>query len=385
MDYINIAEPFIRDEEIKALEETLTSRWLIQGKKVKKFEEDFSSYHNAKYGIATTSCTTSLHLALKACGVEEEDIVIVPSFTWIATANAVEYCKGEVVFCDSNLDDYNISIDSLKDIIERLNKKGKKPKAIIPVHLFGLCAQMDDILQIANQYNIKIIEDAACAAGAMYKDKYAGAIGDVGCFSFHPRKVITTGEGGMCVTNSKEIADNLNIFRNHGASISDGKLSNIDKPYIMPDFNVLGYNYRMTDLQGTIGIVQLSRLKFFIEERRKWANYYNESLASIEWLITPKENDGCYHVYQSYVCRVDEKIAKKSRNEIMNNLMEVGIHTRPGTHAIHELGYYKNKYNLEKDFCSNASILNHSTIALPLHNNMKKEDYDRVITALKNI
>lgn len=197
MKYINIAEPCLGIEEWNAVREPIETGWLTQGPKVKEFEMRFAELHGVKYAYATTSCTTALHLALKVLGVGVGDYVIVPSFTWIATVNVVEYCGAKPVFCDSNFDTYNIDVDKLSEILEEMSRAGKKVKAVIPVHLFGLMADMKRIKELSRIYGFAIVEDAACAAGSMYDEKYAGSFGDVGCFSFHPRKIITTGEGDV--------------------------------------------------------------------------------------------------------------------------------------------------------------------------------------------
>lgn len=383
--YIQIAEPCMGDEEWQALKEPLTTGWLTQGPRVKEFEKNFADRHGVGYAYATTSCTTALHLALKAIGIGKGDRVIVPSFTWIATANVVEYCGGIPVFCDSRRNTYNIDPLKLREKVEQLVAEGFPPKAVIVVHLFGLSAEMDSIIAITREYGMSIIEDAACAAGASYKGKPVGSLGDIGCFSFHPRKIITTGEGGMCTTSSIQLAEKMTCLRSHGASLSEEQRHHSDRPYLMPDFDVLGYNYRMSDLQGAVGVIQLAKLDSFILERSKWAQYYDEELASLDWIITPIVADGFAHSYQAYVCLVDSTKINKSRNDIMQYLHEWGIGTRAGTHAVHELGYYAAKYGIKADDYPVARELYASTLALPLHNGMAEEDYYRVVKVLKTI
>ena len=380
---IQIATPFLGEEEWLALKEPLSSGWLTQGPKVAKFEKEFAEKHEVKYAFAVTSCTTALHLALAALQIKLGDAVLVPSFTWVATVNAIEYCGARPIFCDSDYKTYNIDINSIRSKLKESIVAGYKPKAIIPVHLFGLCADLKEILAIAHEFDLKVIEDAACASGARYKGKYAGSMGDIGCFSFHPRKIITTGEGGMCTTNDDELAKRINCLRNHGASLPEEKRHVSNKPYIMPDFDALGYNYRMTDLQGALGSVQLHRLEGLIKERRHWALYYNENLADIEWLSVPYVPNDYQHTYQAYVCKVDEAKAGCFRNDIMEYLMRHGVNTRPGTHAVHELGYYAEKYDIKAEEFPRARDLYATTMALPLHNNMTPDDYERVVTVLK--
>ena len=246
---IPISLPVTGNDEWLALKEPLETGWLTAGPKVRAFEDAFAKRHQVKYAVAVTSATTALHLALIALDIKAGDQVIVPAFTWVSTANVVLYQGAEVVFCDIDPNTFNLDPKKLKEKIT------PKTKAIMVVHLFGLCAPMDEIKTIAG--DIPLIEDGACAAGSAYKGVPAGGLGLMGCFSFHPRKSITTGEGGMITTNDDVLGEKLQILRNHGASISEEQRHHGAKPYILPDFNVLGYNYRMTDLQGAIGVVQL--------------------------------------------------------------------------------------------------------------------------------
>ena len=374
---IPISLPVTGEEEWQALKEPITTGWLTSGPKVRAFEEAFAARHNVKHAIAVTSATTALHLALIALDIKEGDEVIVPAFTWVSTANVVLYQGAKVVFVDIDSTTFNIDPDKLKDKIT------SKTKAIMVVHLFGLCAPMDEIKSIAG--DIPLIEDGACAAGSAYKGVPAGGLGLMGCFSFHPRKSITTGEGGMITTNDDALAEKLQILRNHGASISEEQRHHGAQPYILPDFNVLGYNYRMTDLQGALGCVQLKKLDSFIDERSKWANYYEQQLSSIEWIKTPSFTSDFKHGWQSYVLLIDEEKSPITRNQIMEKLQELGISTRPGTHAVHMLGFYANRYKMLPSDFPGAQIANDKSISIPLHNRMVKEDYQYIVNAIKSI
>lgn len=376
---INISLPSFGEDEWEALKEPLASGWVTQGAKVAEFEKNFAEIHNVKYAVATTSCTTALHLALVALDIKNRDEVIVPAFTWIATANVVEYVGAKPVFCDIDRDTYNIDVSQIEEHIT------SRTRAVIPVHLFGLCADMDPLTEICRKRNIHIIEDAACAAGASYKNKKAGSLGEIGCFSFHPRKIITTGEGGMCTTNISGLSEKLVCLRNHGASLSEEERHKGARPYVLPDFNVLGFNYRMTDLQGAIGIVQLRSLSVFIEQRRYWAQWYREQLKDITWLKTPSVAAGYEHSYQSFVCYMDEHNAPLKRNEFMELLHSKGISTRPGTHAVHMLGYYADKYGLKPENYPVSRDCYLYTVALPLHNRMTEEDYQYVVSTIKEV
>lgn len=374
---IPISLPVTGEEEWLATREPFINGWLTSGPKVREFEQLFADRHKVKHALAVTSATTALHLALVALEIGPGDEVIVPAFTWVSTANVVLYCGANLVFADVDPVTFNMDPEDLKKRIS------SKTKAIISVHLFGLCANMDAIKTIAG--NIPLVEDGACAAGAAYKGTPAGALGTIGCFSFHPRKSITTGEGGMITTNDDQLAEVMSMLRNHGASISEEQRHHGPRPYILPDFNMLGYNYRMTDLQGAVGVVQIKKLDQFISEREKWAAYYTKELASIPWLRTPKYGVDYKHGWQSYVTFVDETKAPMSRNEIMEKLQDQGISTRPGTHAVHMLNFYKDKYSIQASDYPGAQAANDYSMAIPLHNRMVAEDFTYVVQMLKSL
>ncbi len=364
-------------EEWEACKAPIQSGWITQGPKVKEFETNFATRHNVKHAFAVSNCTTALHLALLACGVEPGDEVIVPAFTWVSTANAVKYCFATPVFVDIDINTFNIDVEKIAEKIT------SRTKAIIPVHLFGLCA---DIEAIKGRYpHLKIVEDGACAAGSALNDNPAGGLGDAGCFSFHPRKSVSTGEGGMITTNNDEIAVKVDRLRNHGASISEEQRHHGPKPYILSAFEMVGYNYRMTDIQGAIGVVQLSKLDAFIDERQQWAEYYEEGLKDIAWLRTPKVPDGYKHGWQSYVTYVDESIAPMKRNDIMEYLQQRGVSTRPGTHAVHMLDVYAKMYGLKPMDYPSAYQADQYSMSIPMHNKMVREDFDYIINALKSL
>lgn len=375
--HIPIAFPSTGEEEFEALRESVMSGWLTQGPKVAAFERAFAERHQVRHALATSNCTTALHLILTAMGIAEGDEAIVPSFTWIATANAVCYCGATPVLVDVSRETYNIDPSAVAAAVT------EKTKAVIAVHLFGLCADVDAIAAAAP--GVPIIEDAACASGAAYKNRPAGTLGRAGAFSFHPRKSITTGEGGMVVTNDDSLAARINILRNHGASVSEEQRHLGAKPYLLPDFDVLGYNYRMTDLQGSVGLVQLAKLDAFIDERQRWADYYAREFADIAWLRTPVVVKGSRHGWQSYVCYVDESIAPMSRNDIMEALLANGISTRPGTHAVHMQNYYRERLGCKVDSLPASRDCDRCAMAIPLHNRMSDEDYAYVVQAIRNL
>jgi dTDP-4-amino-4,6-dideoxygalactose transaminase len=388
---IPISKILFDENDFAIVQEPLKSGWVVQGKFVAEFENLFSQFSNAKHSIAVSSCTTALHLALLTLDIKQGDEVIVPAFTWISTANAVEYVGATPVFCDIDLDTYNIDTTQLE------SKITPKTKAIIPVHLFGMSANMQKVLEISKKYNLKIVEDAACGFGTLYKQTPVGTIGDIGCFSFHPRKAITTGEGGMLTTNHDSYAIHLKTLRNHGASTSD--FEKLDKKYafLLSEYNEVGFNYRLTDIQGALGVTQMQKADFILQERQKKANIYYELLKDLKWLKLPYVPEYSNHAYQAYVCLFQpeelslhniEDIHQK-RNKLMYNLEKKGIITRQGTHAVTAQGFYQKKYNIKNIHFPNAYIADRATIALPLYPNMTLEEQkyvvDNLIFEFKNL
>jgi dTDP-4-amino-4,6-dideoxygalactose transaminase len=373
--YVAIALPSTGDDEWEALREPLASGWLTQGPVVRRFEEAFALRHDVPHALATTSCTTALHLALAALGIGPGDEVIVPAFTWIATANAAVYCGATPVFVD--VDPVTFNLDPA------LTAAAVTPatRAVVPVHLFGLCADMAAI-RAAVCPSVAVIEDAACAAGASHHGRPAGGFGDAACFSFHPRKSVTTGEGGMLVTTDGALAKRAEQLRNHGASVPEEVRHHGPQPYLLPDFDELGFNYRMTDLQAAIGVVQLAKLDAFIDERARWASWYSEQLRSFEWLRLPAEPEGGRHAWQAYVTVVDDE-APVARNDLMARLHELGVATRPGTHSVPSTGYYRRRRDIETDGFPVASRLQERSMAIPLHNRMTPDDYEHVVGAIR--
>ena len=369
---IQISLPSTGEDEWQACREPLMSGWLTQGPKVAAFEKAFASRHEVAHALATTSCTTGLHLILAGMDIGPGDEVIVPAFTWVATANVIVYCGATPVFVDVDRSTNNID---LEDLVRKITPR---TKAIIAVHLFGLCADIDAIRKA-------VPADAACAAGASLNGRPAGGLGDAAAFSFHPRKSITTGEGGMVTTQDPVLAHRMNMLRNHGASISEEQRHNGARPYLLPDFNLLGFNYRMTDLQGAVGLVQLEKLDQFIAERQRWAEFYIAQLADLPWLGMPKIPQNGSHAWQAFVTYVDPDRAPMPRNDIMARLQEQGIATRPGTHACHMLGYYRDRFHTKADDCPGARDCDACTMAIPLHNRMSADDYKYVVDALHSL
>lgn len=372
--HIHISLPSTGEEEWEACREPLMSGWLTQGPQVAAFEKAFAERHRVEHALATTSCTTGLHLVLAGMGIGAGDEVVVPAFTWVATANVVIYCGATPVFADVDPVTYNL------DAADVARKITERTRAVIAVHMFGLCADMDAIRAAVPQ-GIPIIEDAACAAGASHRGVSAGVLGHAAAFSFHPRKSVTTGEGGMVTTSDPGLAITMERMRNHGAAVSEEQRHHGPKPYLLPDFNMLGFNYRMTDLQGAVGLVQLRKLDRFIVERAALAERYRDKLHRVGWLRMPHFGDGG-HAWQAFVTYVDPDRAPMPRNHVMEALQAAGIATRPGTHAVHMLGFYHDLLGVTPDDFPQARDCDLHTMAIPLHNRMSLEDQDYVIDTI---
>jgi len=388
---IPITKAILGDEEKSEIIKPLETGWIVQGPQVAKFQELFSQFTRSKYAHATSSCTTALHLGLEAMGVKTGHKVIVPSFTWISSANAVEYTGAEVVFCDINLETFNIDETRLQNLIE----KDKSIKAIMPVNLFGLCANMPFIMNIAKKFNLKVIEDSACGFDSWIENKHSGTFGDCGCFSFHPRKSITTGEGGMLITNDENIAQKVSQLKDHGANKSDLIRHKEKASFFLPDFTLKGFNYRMTDIQGALGVCQMNKKDYIMNGRRKIAEKYNDSLSNLPQLKTPHVPKNYKHGYQNYTCiftdgenisnlnKVQIDRINIKRNHFMKKLEQMKIATRQGTHAIHILGYYKNKYNFKDEDFLMSYAADKLSVALPLYADMSDDEFDYVVSNIK--
>jgi perosamine synthetase len=378
---VPIARTSLTEAEIQSVLVPLRSGWLVQGPMVREFEEKWCSFTGAKHSIAVTSCTTALHLSLAALGLQPGDEVIVPAFTWVATANVVEHLGARVVFCDIDLNTFNLDVEQIEPKITA------KTKAVIPVHLFGLAAEMNLINQLAKKHGLWVVEDAACGFGSRYHGQHVGTLGDAGCFSFHPRKAITTGEGGMITTNDGDLAERLRRLRDHGASISDLQRHLGARPYLLANHPDAGYNQRMTDMQAALGSAQMERGEAIIAERQQLAKKYDEAFAGLQWLATPIHQAGLEHGYQSYPCLYQperitpESVSRinKKRNDWMDRLQQVGISTRPATHAVHMLTFYRDKYGLKPNDFPNAYAANDCSISLPLFHGMTEAEQSFVI------
>jgi dTDP-4-amino-4,6-dideoxygalactose transaminase len=381
---IPITRPLFGPEELRAVQLPLESGWVVQGPFVQEFEEQFARYVGAGQTVAASSCTTALHLAVVALGLGPGDEVIVPAFTWISTANVVEYTGATPVFCDIDLETYNIDPLRIDELV------GPRTVGIIPVHLFGLCADLDPILAAADRHSLWVLEDAACALGASYHGRHAGVFGTAGAFSFHPRKSITTGEGGMITTSDAGLAALTRSLRDHGASRSDHARHGQSDSFLLADYEHVGFNYRMTDIQAALGCAQLEKVDWILDRRRVIAAAYDEQLAGLEWLGTPNVPEGYVHGYQAYVClfggadasfEAVERLHER-RNDLMRELEGSGIATRQGTHAPVLSEYYRRTYELEPEQFPNAVVADRLSLALPLFPQLTEGEQAFVTTAL---
>lgn len=388
---IPISRTSLSDSEISSVLGPLRSGWLVQGPQVQEFERKWSEFTGASNSVAVTSCTTGLHLSLAALGIGPGSEVIVPAFTWISSANVVEHLGAKVVFCDIDINTFNI------DVIDAASKITSKTKAIMPVHLFGLAADMNPVMNLALANNLHVIEDSACGFGATYQGRHVGTFGNTGSFSFHPRKSITTGEGGMVTTEDDDLANRLRRLRDHGAALSDLARHNGAKPYLLPDFPDSGFNFRLTDIQGALGSAQLDRADWILGERKRLANRYHDAFGDLSWLGVPHAPLGYEHGYQSYAClfmpdQVVEAISQRDSNLIkqvgnrrdlwMEELQLLGVSTRPATHAVHMLGFYVNAYKHRSEDFFSAYAAYRCSVSLPLFHGMTEAEQDYVIESV---
>lgn len=381
---IPITRPVFGEEELRAVQLPLETGWVVQGPHVAEFERRFAEYVGAEHAAATSNCTTALHLAVRGLGLEPGDEVIVSAFTWVSTANVVEYEKARPVFCDVDLETFNLDVARLESLVS------ERTVGIVPVHLFGLCADMDPVLDFARKHGLWVVEDAACAFGGRRHDRHAGTMGDVGAFSFHPRKSITTGEGGMLTTAKPELDSLFRSLRDHGASRSDLDRHESDGSYLLSDYPRIGFNYRMTDIQGALGVAQMARADEVLAGRRRAAAVYDELLGPLDWLRPPVTPPGYVHGYQAYVClfapeeptlaRLPELHA--ARNAVMTRLEEQGIATRQGTHAAAVQKVYRDRYGIGEEDVPGAVTADRLTIALPLYPQITEEQQQRVVASL---
>jgi perosamine synthetase len=359
-----VAEPEIGEEELKNVIEAVKSGWVSsKGKFIEEFENLFAKYIGVKYGVATSNGTAALHLALAALNIEPHDEVIVPDLTFVATINAVLYVGAKPVIVDIDPNYWCLDPSKLREAIT------SRTKAIIPVHLYGHPCDMDAIMEVAVRHGLYVIEDSAEAHGAEYKGRKIGSFGHIACFSFYGNKIITTGEGGMCLTNDVELAEKMKILRDHGM---DPK-----KRYW---HNVVGFNYRMTNLQAALGVAQLSKMERFIEGKRRIARLYAEELSSIEGITLHPEMPWAKCVYWLYSILINEEKTGITRDKLAEKLQNRGIETRNLFYPLHEMPPYK-KY--AKPSYAASSAISRKGLSLPSSVKLSEEDIAYIAQKIK--
>jgi perosamine synthetase len=365
---IPIAKPYLTPDEAQAAYDTILSGWITQGPEVKEFEEKFAAYAGAKHAVAVSNCTTALHLAMIVAGIGPGDEVICPSMSYIATANVIQYVGAIPVFAEVLPDSYNLDP---RDCEKRITHK---TKAILLVHQIGMPANIGAFRALAKRFKLKLIEDAACAAGSQYKGKKIGSHSELVCFSFHPRKVISTGDGGMITTNRGDYYDRLKLLRQHAMSLND-RVRHESTTVLFEDHLELGYNYRMTDIQAAVGIRQLEKLNWIVNERRKIAFKYHNAFKHLSYLQLPIEKEGFLSNYQSYSIYL-KKSCPMSRNVLMQKLLDKGIASRRGIMNAHRETAYKNLFKADLPI---SEDLQDNSILLPLYVPMKEDDVNYVV------
>ncbi|MBE0680759.1 MAG: DegT/DnrJ/EryC1/StrS family aminotransferase [Anaerolineales bacterium] len=363
---IRLNIPFTDERELEEISKVLSTGYLTQGPKTVEFEQLVADYIGCKYAFAMSSCTTALHLALVVLDIKPGDEVLVADFTFPATANVVVQLGATPVLVDINLETLTIDPEDMR------RKITPRTRAVIPVDAFGCAADYDPILAIAAEHNLPVIEDAATAIGTKYYDRYCGNLSTMGCFSFHPRKVITTGEGGMITTNDAGLAERIKLLRSHGGVRTGAWFQ----------YEEAGFNYRLSDVLGAIGVAQMKKLAWLVERKRQMANSLSERLSEIPGICIPSEPKWGGHIYQSYVILVDENI---NRDRVVEDMKAGGIETTLGTYALHDQPYYQRMFGYKPGQIVNSHAAFTRTITLPLYPQLSEADLDVIARTLKAV
>jgi len=371
----------ITEEDIAAVVDVLKSDFITQGPQISLFEDSVTEYTNAKYGVATNSATSALHIACLALNLGEGDYLWTSPITFVASANCGLYCGAKIDFVDIDPKTYNLSPYALEEKLIRAEKENKLPKIVIPVHFAGQSCDMDRIYQLSQRYGFKIIEDASHAIGGKYKEQPIGncKYSDITVFSFHPVKIITTGEGGMAVTNSSMLAEKMKLLRSHGVTRNQDLMTNESEGVWYYQQIDLGYNYRMTDIQAALGTSQMQRLDNYIKQRQAIANEYNEKLLGYP-IIRQLECDDTYSAYHLYVVGVKAQKHRKIFHQLRDSGIGVNLHYIP----VYRQPYY-DKFDYKRDEYPNSEMFYSKAISLPIHPALTSSEQGKVISILKSL
>lgn len=378
--YIPYGRQWIEEDDIEAVVEVLKSDYLTTGPKTREFEENFADYVGARYAVAVSNGTAALHAACFAAGIGKDDEVITSPMTFAASANCVLYQGGKPVFADIDSMTYNIDPGEIK------KKISEKTTAVIPIHYTGQPCDLKEIQQIAKEHNLVVIEDAAHALGATYKGEKIGncKYSDMAIFSFHPVKHITTGEGGMITTNDKDLYDKLVQFRSHGITKNrENYINDYEGPWYHEQ-QMLGFNYRMTDIQAALGISQLKKSDRFLERRREIAHIYNQEFSDIECIKLPHQKNDRESSWHLYVIQIDEEKLEKSRKEVFEYLRKEGLGIQVHYIPVYWHPYYK-KLGYEKILCSKTENIYQKIISIPLYSKMTDIEIEIVINKIMGL
>ena len=366
---IPLAKPSFDEQEVDAVRRVLCSGWVVQGPEVEAFENALAQMHQVRYCVAVSSGTAALHICYLALGIGPGDAVFVPSFAWPSAANMAMVVGARPVFVDVFLDTYNIDpTDLLLKLQECIERKWGKPRAIVPVHEFGLAADMDTVIKIAEKFKMDVIEDAACALGATYKGRPVGSFGAMSILSFHPRKAATTGEGGAILTNDEKLADICRMWRNHGQVFRNASR----------DFQVAGFNYRITEIQAAIGRVQLEKFPEILKKRKKIASQYLDELGGCRGIGLPTDN--LDHTWQTFMIVLKPQI---DLEEVVRKMAQAGIGVGRGSLAAHCLKVYKENLGYKPGDLPQSELLDRQGLALPLYADMRPEDVSHCVEELR--
>ena len=374
----------IIEEDINSVVNVMKSDFLTQGPITPKFEDELKTYCKANFAVAVVNATSALHISCLALGVKKGDFVWTSPISFVASANAALYCGAEVDFVDSDLDSYNMCVNSLEEKLINAKKKGKLPKVVMPVHLAGQSCEMKKIYELSQKYNFRIIEDASHSIGAEYLNEKVGncKYSDITVFSFHPVKIITTCEGGACMTNDKDLYEKLYRLRSHGIVRNQEDMENISHGSWYYEQIDLGFNYRLNDLQAALGISQLQRIDNFVKLRHEVSEFYYKNLNGIENIILPKQSKNTYSSFHLFVIRVlasskDAYSRKNLFDKLRNNGIFVNIHYIP----IYKQPFYKKLgyKNLE-----NTETYYKQAISIPIYPYLKKRELNKILSVIKS-